>query len=140
MGRVKKARKSDWIEAALLLLQREGVEAVRVEALARRLRVSKSGFYWHFKDRRDLLTQLVDYWAHEYTGVAADNQELQTLGDRGLGGREHRRERRGLNRTGSSFPDCGADSCQGHRVTFRGFPIATYAVEEGLRSKREEGA
>ncbi len=57
----------------------EGVEAVRVERLARDLGIAKSGFYWHFEDRPDLLTQLLDYWAHEYTEVLSENAELREL-------------------------------------------------------------
>jgi AcrR family transcriptional regulator len=51
-----------WIEAALQALSAGGPEAVRVEALATSLGVSKGGFYWHFKDRRALLEEMLDGW------------------------------------------------------------------------------
>jgi AcrR family transcriptional regulator len=35
---------------------------VRVEVLARDLGVSKGGFYWHFRDRNDLLERLLARW------------------------------------------------------------------------------
>ena len=41
----------------------QGVEAVKVEVLARHLKVSKGSFYWHFKNRDDLLEGLLEYWA-----------------------------------------------------------------------------
>ena len=63
----KRTTKADWFEAALRVLRTEGHSSVRVERLARDLDISKSGFYWHFRDRRDLELQLLDYWAHEYT-------------------------------------------------------------------------
>lgn len=44
------------------MLAEGGVDNVRVEPLARRLRVTKGGFYWHFKDRLDLLGQLLAHW------------------------------------------------------------------------------
>lgn len=69
----QRASKWDWFERALNVLRMEGVDAVKVERLARELGIAKSGFYWHFKDRDDLLAQLVDYWAHEYTAVIAEN-------------------------------------------------------------------
>ncbi|MHC4708923.1 MAG: TetR/AcrR family transcriptional regulator [Planctomycetota bacterium] len=75
----KRVSKTEWIEAALFVLREEGVKAVRVEDLARRLGISKSGFYWHFEDRRDLLTHLLDYWTREYTEIIADNPEAQKL-------------------------------------------------------------
>lgn len=51
-----------WIEAALKALARAGPDAVRIEALAASLGVSKGGFYWHFKDRRALLDEMLDSW------------------------------------------------------------------------------
>jgi AcrR family transcriptional regulator len=69
--------KDDWLALALEILATEGEGGIRVERLARDLNIAKSGFYWHFKDRRDLLSKLLDYWAYEYTGVVAQNQQLQ---------------------------------------------------------------
>lgn len=72
-------KKEDWLGAALAALKAEGIEGVRVERLARDLNVAKSGFYWHFKDRQDLLEQLLAYWEHEFTGVVTSNVELALL-------------------------------------------------------------
>ncbi|MBL8806771.1 MAG: TetR/AcrR family transcriptional regulator [Rhodospirillales bacterium] len=52
-----------WIDAALEALGAEGPAAVRVEALAKRLSVTKGSFYWHFRDREDLLHRALDAWA-----------------------------------------------------------------------------
>jgi AcrR family transcriptional regulator len=38
------------------------VDAVRVEALAQSLDVTKGGFYWHFDNRRALLEEMLDTW------------------------------------------------------------------------------
>ena len=54
-----------------------GAEGLRVEKLARELNVAKSGFYWHFNDRDDLLDHILAYWAHEYTEVVTGNRQLQ---------------------------------------------------------------
>ena len=72
----KRVSKSDWLAQALEVLSTEGVQGVRVERLARDLKIAKSGFYWHFRDRRELLRQLLDYWAYEFTGVVIQYQEL----------------------------------------------------------------
>lgn len=61
MAKVRTPR-SAWIEAAQKALGAGGPEAVRIEALATSLGVSKGGFYWHFKDRQDLLDELLDSW------------------------------------------------------------------------------
>jgi AcrR family transcriptional regulator len=52
----------DWIRAAFARLATEGIEAVRVELLARDLGVSKGSFYWHFQDREELLGRMFDRW------------------------------------------------------------------------------
>jgi AcrR family transcriptional regulator len=56
-----------WIEAAMRALATAGPDAVRVEALAKELGVSKGGFYWHFDDRRALIEETLDTW--ERTGT-----------------------------------------------------------------------
>ena len=61
MAKVRTPRGA-WIEAALQALGAGGPEAVRVEALAASLGVSKGGFYWHFKDRQALLDEMLDSW------------------------------------------------------------------------------
>jgi AcrR family transcriptional regulator len=43
-----------WVEAALDALAEGGVDAVRVDPLAKRLGVTRGSFYWHFKDRAAL--------------------------------------------------------------------------------------
>jgi AcrR family transcriptional regulator len=54
--------RSGWIEEGLRALAAGGPDAVRVESLARTLGVTKGGFYWHFKDRRALLDEMLDAW------------------------------------------------------------------------------
>jgi AcrR family transcriptional regulator len=61
MAKVRTPRAA-WIEAALQALATGGPDAVRVEALATGLGVSKGGFYWHFTDRQALLGEMLDSW------------------------------------------------------------------------------
>lgn len=51
-----------WIAAGFARLGAEGVDAVRVEVLARDLGVTKGGFYWHFRDHEDLLEKMLSRW------------------------------------------------------------------------------
>lgn len=51
-----------WVHAALKALAAGGPDAVRIEALAADLGVSKGGFYWHFADRHALLEETLDTW------------------------------------------------------------------------------
>jgi AcrR family transcriptional regulator len=59
--------RSTWIDAGLRALSAGGPDAVRVEALAQSLGVTKGGFYWHFPDRRALLDEMLHTW--ERAGV-----------------------------------------------------------------------
>ena len=61
MAKVRTPREA-WIDAALQALAAGGPDAVRVEALAKSLGVSKGGFYHHFKDRQALLEEVLDTW------------------------------------------------------------------------------
>lgn len=51
-----------WIEAATELLVDGGVDLVRVDVVARALEVTRGSFYWHFKDRDDLLARVLESW------------------------------------------------------------------------------
>ena len=57
--------REDWLRQARLALLRGGVEAVRVEKLARALGVTKGSFYWHFTGREELLDSLLREWENE---------------------------------------------------------------------------
>ena len=59
--------RDDWIDAGLDSLKAGGIEAVRVERLARTLGVSKGSFYWHFRDRAALTRAMLDAWEHQST-------------------------------------------------------------------------
>jgi AcrR family transcriptional regulator len=61
-GRRTRLQRQDWIEAAVRRLAESGVEAVAIEPLARELGVTKGSFYWHFKDRGELLEALLEEW------------------------------------------------------------------------------
>ena len=54
--------RDDWILGAWDMLGVNGLDGVRVEPLARRLGVTKGSFYWHFKDRQQLVEALLYRW------------------------------------------------------------------------------
>lgn len=57
-----KATRGDWLDLALTVLALEGVDHVTVLNLSERLGVSRSSFYWYFKNRDELLGALLDRW------------------------------------------------------------------------------
>lgn len=52
---------------SLDILGAEGESKIRVDALVRKLGVTKGSFYWHFANRDDFLVQLIEYWAEKTT-------------------------------------------------------------------------
>jgi AcrR family transcriptional regulator len=76
---------ADWIQAALQALKAGGVEAVKVEPLARALGLTKGSFYWHFPDRDALLEAVLAEWERRAGArilariEAAGNSPLQRL-------------------------------------------------------------
>lgn len=60
---------SAWIDAGLDALAAGGPDAVRVEALAKALGVTKGGFYGHFADRGALLDAMLATWERMATDL-----------------------------------------------------------------------
>ena len=61
------------------MLATDGIDGVRIEVLAKRLNISKSGFYWHFQNRNDLLKDLLNHWSHEINEIITMNPEIREL-------------------------------------------------------------
>lgn len=57
-----------WLAAAYETLLEAGVDAVKIMPLAKRLSLSRTSFYWFFKDREELLAALVARWREKNTG------------------------------------------------------------------------
>ena len=58
-----------WLDAGLEALVEGGLDAVKIQPLASRLNLSRTSFYWFFKDRRALLAALLDAWDARNTGA-----------------------------------------------------------------------
>jgi AcrR family transcriptional regulator len=68
----KQLNRESWILAAFNMLYENGIEAVRIEPLAKKLNVTKGSFYWHFKNRTELHDALLEYWEKEMTQSVLD--------------------------------------------------------------------
>jgi AcrR family transcriptional regulator len=64
-----------WIEEGLRALAAGGPDAVRVEALAQVLGVTKGGFYGYFADRNALLGEMLDTWERMSTDDVLERVE-----------------------------------------------------------------
>jgi AcrR family transcriptional regulator len=56
-----------WLDTARRALIEEGTAGVEINKLAKRLGSSRGGFYWFFKDRAQLLKELLAYWVETST-------------------------------------------------------------------------
>ena len=56
-----------WVNAAYDMLIGQGIEAVKIQTLGARLKLSRTSFYWFFKDRAALLEALIAMWAGRTT-------------------------------------------------------------------------
>jgi AcrR family transcriptional regulator len=76
-----------WVEAATAVLVDQGIDHVRVDVLAGQLGVTRGSFYWHFRDREDLLRRVLQAWSEQTTEqltrrlVTARTQPLEQLRD-----------------------------------------------------------
>jgi AcrR family transcriptional regulator len=67
-----------WIDEARDVLAAEGIAEIKIDALARRLGVTRGSFYWHFDGRDDLLAALLDDWRERavapFLGVVEESE------------------------------------------------------------------
>lgn len=77
-GRTRLSAK-DWELAALESIAEQGVRALAVETLARKLGVTKGSFYWHFRNREALLTAALERWEHH--GAAEIIAPIERIAD-----------------------------------------------------------
>lgn len=75
------ATKEAWLAAAYETLTQNGVDAVKIMPLAERLGMTRTGFYWHFKDRNALLEAMILAWEEKNTGnlVAQTKAYAETI-------------------------------------------------------------
>ncbi len=57
-----KLGRQDWLAMGIKLLVEKGIESVRVDPLAKALEITRGSFYWHFKNRDDLLVAILEEW------------------------------------------------------------------------------
>lgn len=69
-----------WLETGYRALIEGGVDAVKIQPLAKHLNLSRTSFYWFFEDREALLTALIDGWEERTTDplVAATREYAES--------------------------------------------------------------
>ncbi|MFM2303629.1 MAG: hypothetical protein RLZZ135_1039, partial [Cyanobacteriota bacterium] len=57
-----KLGRQDWVQAAIETLIEKGADAVKVDVIAKSLKITRGSFYWHFKNLDDLLAAIIQEW------------------------------------------------------------------------------
>jgi AcrR family transcriptional regulator len=120
----------DWIEAATGVLVDRGIDHVRVDVLAGELGVTRGSFYWHFRDREELLRRVLAAWRERTT-------EQLTARLAGAHGDDPREQLRDV----ISLPFRGDAAARAARIELalrawaRRDPLARHAVDEADASR-----
>ena len=69
---------TDWVEAGFFLLATEGVKALTLDRLCKKVGATKGSFYWHFADMGAYRRALADTWAEVHD---TDRAELTDRSD-----------------------------------------------------------
>lgn len=67
-----RASREVWLDAAYALFVAEGIEAVKIMPLAKELNLTRTGFYWHFKDLSELHDAIIEIWQTCNTGIVLE--------------------------------------------------------------------
>ncbi len=72
-----------WLDAACELLLDQGVAAVMIQPLSKRLKLSRTSFYWFFEDREELLDAVLERWRDRNTGSIRERSSAyaETIGE-----------------------------------------------------------
>jgi AcrR family transcriptional regulator len=69
----KRLSRNDWINAATKVLATSGIDMVRVDNLAKKLKITRGSFYYHFDSRKDLLQAILDSWRLKATEAVIES-------------------------------------------------------------------
>ncbi|SDX40512.1 TetR/AcrR family transcriptional regulator [Litoreibacter albidus] len=68
----QRGSKNLWINAAYEMLVSDGIDAVKIMALAKKLNLSRTGFYWFFTDLKELHAAMIERWENKNTGTLVE--------------------------------------------------------------------
>jgi len=83
MGNPKKTAprmtRDSWLQAALKILANDGINAVTVDAIAVKFGITRGSFYHHFRDRKELSHEMLEFWLRRWTTELLDDITLLGL-------------------------------------------------------------
>ncbi|KEJ88961.1 TetR/AcrR family transcriptional regulator [Sulfitobacter donghicola] len=67
-----RATRETWIEAAYSIVVKDGFDALKIMPLAKSLNLTRTGFYWHFKNLTELQNAIIEIWQTRNTGIIVE--------------------------------------------------------------------
>ncbi|MFD0798240.1 TetR/AcrR family transcriptional regulator [Maribacter chungangensis] len=61
------ATKEDWIKLGYRQFSDKGISGIVIESMAKKLKVNKSSFYWHFSTKKAFIQSIINFWEIEST-------------------------------------------------------------------------
>jgi AcrR family transcriptional regulator len=71
-----KLGRKDWLDIGLQTFVEKGIDAVRIDPLAKMLKVTRGSFYWHFKNHDELLMAMLQEWETRNTQQIIEEIEV----------------------------------------------------------------
>ena len=56
------ATKEDWIKLGYKQFSEKGISGIVIESMAKKLKVNKSSFYWHFTTKKAFIQSIIEFW------------------------------------------------------------------------------
>lgn len=64
----QRGSKELWLDTAYEVLVSDGIDAVKVMTLAKKMNLTRTGFYWFFADLNELHSAMIERWENQNTG------------------------------------------------------------------------
>ncbi len=59
------ATKEDWVKLGYKLFSEKGISGIVIESMAKKLKVNKSSFYWHFSTKKSFVDEIILFWEND---------------------------------------------------------------------------
>ncbi|WP_369856727.1 TetR/AcrR family transcriptional regulator [Candidatus Thalassolituus haligoni] len=77
-----KLTRNDWINSAMNVLATGGIDLVRVDNLAKEMKITRGSFYYHFENRQELLQAILERWRIKATEAVIESLKKRSLNTR----------------------------------------------------------
>lgn len=73
--------KKDLVESAIEVIEKKGYSKTTLEDIAKNIGMTRGAFYWHYKDKSEILAEILIKYREYYDKNEAQRQELESARD-----------------------------------------------------------